>query len=148
MQRLAPEGDVFHGGTFAGHPLSMAAGIATLRALRARRPYQQLERISRRLASGLREAAHDAGVSVQVNQAASMMTVFFADGPVTHFAQAKASNRRQFARWANALRRRGILIPPSPFEALFVSTAHRQTEIDRMIRAARGAFADAARERA
>ncbi|MBI4342824.1 MAG: glutamate-1-semialdehyde 2,1-aminomutase [Candidatus Omnitrophica bacterium] len=141
MQHLAPEGDVYHGGTFAGHPLSMAAGLAVLSALKQRPPYQRLERLSQRLADGLAHAARDAGVPIQVNRAGSMLTVFFSDQPVRNAQQAKASRRERFAQWANALRRGGFLIPPSPFEALFLSTAHTNTHIDRMVRASRGAFA-------
>ena len=140
MQRLAPEGDVYHGGTFAGHPLSMAAGLAVLGALNAHPPYALLERLAGHLADGLTRAARRAGVPVQINRAGSMLTLFFADHPVTNCERAKASRRDRFAHWANALRRDGLLIPPSPFEALFVSTAHTERHAARLIRAAAAAF--------
>ena len=140
MQRLAPEGDVFHGGTFAGHPLSMAAGVAMLNEVISHPPYERLERRSQGLVSKLSDAACRCGVPVQVNRVASMLTLFFSDTPIRHFTQAKASHRDRFARWANALRRQGILIPPSPFEALFLSTAHTEAHLDRLLRASAVAF--------
>ena len=141
MQRLGPEGDVYHGGTFAGHPLSMAAGITTLRELSVHPPYDQLETLSRRLVDGLVQEAQRTHLPIQINWLGSMFTVFFSQGPVRNFTQAKASRREQFAQWAQALQRRGILVAPSPFEALFVSTAHTALHIDRFLEASHEAFA-------
>ena len=141
MRRLAPEGDVYHAGTFAGHPLSMAAGVAALDELRAHPPYERLERIAGQAADGLVEAARKAGVPVQVNRMGSMLTLFFSASPVRNAAEAKTTNIEHFARWANALRERGILIPPSPWEALFISTAHTERHIERWLAASRAAFA-------
>lgn len=137
MQRLAPEGDVYHGGTFAGHPLSMAAGIASLRILEERPPYEHMERLTQQLAEGLLQAAQDAGVPVQVNVVGSMLTLFFSASPVTNVTQAKASDRDRFGRWARALLEQGILVPPSPFEALFLSSAHTEEQVARLLDAAR-----------
>ena len=141
LRRLAPEGDVYHGGTFAGHPLSMAAGAATLRELAAHPPYEDLERLAMQAADGLRKAARDASVELQVNQAGSMFTVFFSSAPVRNASEAGAADRARFARWANALRARGILVPPSPVEAAFVSAAHTPAHIRKLIAASRAAFA-------
>jgi glutamate-1-semialdehyde 2,1-aminomutase len=141
MRHLAPEGDVYHGGTFAGHPLSMAAGIAALEALAAHPPYERLERLARRAAEGLQEGARKAGVPVRVNRAGSMLTLFFANGPVRNQAEAKAASVERFTRWANGLRKRGVLIPPSPYEALFLSTAHTDAHIERLLAASRAAVA-------
>ncbi len=140
MERLAPEGDVFHGGTFAGHPLSMAAGMAALKELKRHPPYRRLEALSQRLAEGVRSAADRAGVPIQINRAGSMLTVFFSDVPVRNVAHAKASRLERFARWANALRAEGVLVPPSPFETLFLSAAHTEAHVDRFIRASEQAF--------
>jgi glutamate-1-semialdehyde 2,1-aminomutase len=140
MTHLAPEGEVFHGGTFAGHPLVMAAGIATLTQLKATAPYGALERLTQRLARGLSESAQRAGVPIQVNQIGSMFTVFFSDGPVEQAAAVRASGREPFARWVRALQQRGVLMPPSPYEAAFVSTAHTGAQIARCVLAARQAF--------
>ena len=132
MQRLAPEGGVYHAGTFAGHPAAMAAGLATLKELRRANPYERLEALTRRLAEGLRQAAARAGLPVQVNQAGSMLTLFFSGRPVTDFSSAKAAQPAQFAAWANHLRQQGVLVPPSQFEAMFLSTAHTQDMVDRI----------------
>src|SRR3989338_2886319 len=140
MQRLAPEGDVYHGGTFAGHPLSMAAGTATLSALEAHPPYEHMERLTQRLAEGLVLAAQEAKVPVQVNTAGSMLTIFFSASPVTNAAEAKSSDRERFGRWARALLEEGILVPPSPLEALFLSSAHTEAHVSRALDAARRAL--------
>lgn len=137
MRRLAPEGDVYHGGTFAGHPLTMAAGVAALSALQGASVYERLEQRGARLAEGLAEGARQAGVPVQVNRVGSMLTVFFSTVPVERFAQAKASDAARFARWANGMRAHGVLVPPSPMEALFVSCAHTPAQLDQVIRASR-----------
>jgi len=140
MQRLAPEGDVYHGGTFAGHPLSMAAGVATLTTLKTHPPYERLEALSQRLAQGLLEAAGDHAIPVQVHRVGSMLTVFFSSKPVRNVDDVKASRRDHFARWATALREQGVLIPPSPYEAMCVSTAHTSLHVTRCVEAAREAF--------
>ena len=140
MRHLAPEGHVFHAGTFAGHPLAMAAGIATLDQLRAHAPYGRLEQAGARLTRALAKAARAAGVPIQINRVGSMMTVFFTDRPVRNAADARATRREAFAQWAQTLRSHGILIPPSPFEALFLSTAHTAGELDRFVRVSSAAF--------
>ena len=145
MRRLAPEGDVYHAGTFAGHPLSMAAGIAALDELIAHPPYERLERLARWAAEGLAEAARRAGVPVQVNRAGSMFTLFFSASPVRNAVEAKATSSRRFARWANVLREHGVLVPPSPWEACFLSAAHTERHIERWLAASRTAFAAIAR---
>lgn len=140
MRYLAPEGPVFHGGTFSGHPLVMAAGVAALRALRAKAPYARLERNGAQLEAGLREGAEEAGVPIWINRVGSMLTVFFCDQPIWNQAQAKASRVAAFGIWAESLRAQGILIPPSAYEAIFLSIAHSQAQISRFVRAARSAF--------
>lgn len=140
MQRLAPEGDVYHAGTFAGHPLAMAAGLATLNVLKDGVIHRRLETLGNRLAERLREAAAHAGMAVQVNQRGSMLTVFFSDQAVVDFATAQQSRRASFAPFAAALRHAGVLIPPSPFETWFVSAAHDARQIDRLADAAADAF--------
>ena len=146
MSRLVPEGDVYHAGTFAGHPLAMAAGIAALRALRRESPYAGLQARTETLAQGLERGAASAGVPVTVNRMASMLTVFFTPGPVRTAAQAKSSRREMFAAWANGLRDAGILVPPSPWEAMFLSTAHGVASVERMVAASAGVWRRAARE--
>ncbi len=142
MDRLAPEGEVFHGGTFAGHPLAMTAGIATLRRLKDDPPYERLERLTSRLTRGLAEAAQQAGVPVHVSGIGSMFTVFFTDDRVACYADVRAARQDRFARWVRAMQRSRVLMPPSPYEAAFCSEAHSETDVDRCLAAARRAFSE------
>jgi glutamate-1-semialdehyde 2,1-aminomutase len=132
MEQLAPNGPVYHAGTFAGHPMAMAAGLATLRLLRREAPYERLEALGTCLADGLRQAAKQARVAVQVNQIGSMLTLFFSEEPVRRFTDAQQADAERFAAWANALRAHGVLVPPSPFEAWFLSTRHTAAHVDRI----------------
>ena len=141
MRQLAPSGPVYHAGTFAGHPITMTAGIATLETLRREHPYRQLDVLGARLEAGWREAARRAGVPAQINRVGSMLTLFVAQHPVTNFSEIQQTDTAQFAAFANGLRRQGILIPPSPFEAMFLSTAHTPRIVDHLIRSASHAFA-------
>ncbi len=141
MDRLAPLGDVYHAGTFAGHPLTMAAGVATLRELARRPPYQRLEMLGHRLADGLGKAARSAGVPVTINRIGSLLTIFFTDPPVHNWTQAVTTHRSSFAQWAQVMRQQGLLVPPAPLEAWFISTAHTPRHIDQTVRAAADAFA-------
>ncbi|MBI4340736.1 MAG: glutamate-1-semialdehyde 2,1-aminomutase [Candidatus Omnitrophica bacterium] len=140
MQRLAPEGDVYHGGTFAGHPLAMAAGVATVQQLRANPPYERIEHLAAEAAEGLTALGQDIGVALQVNRAGSMFTVFFTATAVRSKSDAKASHKERFAHWANELRRAGVLVPPSPFEALFVGAAHTRRHIEQLLDASKKAL--------
>ena len=140
MQRLAPVGDVYHGGTFAGHPLSMAAGLATLRELQTNPPYERLERLGEHLQDGLIDVSQRAGLPVQINRVGSMLTLFFSEIPIHTLAHVKAAHRDRFAQWARALLARGILVPPSPYEAMFLSTVHTETHIEQFLRSARQAL--------
>jgi glutamate-1-semialdehyde 2,1-aminomutase len=144
MRQIAPEGPVYQAGTLSGHPLSMAAGIATLRELAPER-YLELEDTAARLASGLAEAAGDAGMGkrVALGRAGSLLTVFFRASPPIDAAEALTSDRDAYARFFGAMLDADILLPPSQFEAWFVSLAHGEAEIDRTIIAARQAFAAA-----
>ena len=140
MQHLAPAGEVFHGGTFAGHPLAMATGIATLTELRAHPPYERLDHLGAELTAELGRVAGKAGVPVQINRVGSMFTVFFSDRPIRNAAEAKGARGDHFARWATSLRRQGVLVPPAPFEALFLSCGHTAQDMKRCVQASRQAF--------
>lgn len=140
MERLSPCGDVYHGGTFAGHPLSMAAGVAALEELQKNPPYDRLRSLADQLSDGIKTQAEKAGVAVQVNCVGSMLTVFFTQKPVVDAASARATSRKRFAHWARALRAAGILIPPSPFEALFLSAAHSEKHVAQFLESSASAF--------
>lgn len=141
MNSVAPEGPVYQAGTLAGNPLAVAAGIAMLEELR-RRPaiYTDLESRTGRLTAGLREAASKARVDVTINTVGSMFTVFFTPSPVTDFDSASAADRERFAAFFRAMLEQGVLLPPSQFEAAFVSAAHTEPDIEATLKAAREAF--------
>jgi glutamate-1-semialdehyde 2,1-aminomutase len=141
MDHILPVGKVFQAGTLSGNPLATSTGIATLRALRDDPPYERLERLSARLEAGLRAAATSAGIAHQFARVGSMMTLFFADGPVTDWATASRSDTSRFAKYFWSMLDRGIYLPCSQYEALFVSAAHSEADIDATITAAREALA-------
>jgi len=143
MAALAPDGPVYQAGTLAGNPLAMAAGIATLRAIRSS-AYDQLEAAGARLEAGLRELAASVKVPVEVNRVGSMWTAFFADAPVRDAASARRARAGQYARFFHAALDAGIYLPPSQFEACFVSLAHTPADLDQTVAAWRGALAAAA----
>jgi glutamate-1-semialdehyde 2,1-aminomutase len=137
MEMVAPEGPVYQAGTLAGNPVAMRAGLATLTEVRAPGFYNRLDANARRLAEGFGGALAAAGVPGQVNAAGSLVTVFFSPAAVTDYATAKQSNPAQFAAFFWGMLSRGIFLPPSQFEALFVSAAHTPADIERTIAAAR-----------
>ncbi len=140
MELVAPAGPVYQAGTLSGHPLSMAAGIATLGQLNAER-YAALETSAAALAAGLAEAASTAGRELAVARVGSLLTVFFRPTAPVDAAAALASDRAAYARFFGAMLDQGVLLPPSQFEAWFVSMAHGPAEIEATLDAARTAFA-------
>ncbi len=144
MDHVLPLGKVFQAGTLSGNPLATAAGIATLKVLRDDDPYPPLELLSARLQRGLEAAAKQAGVSVQIGRCGSMLTPFFSDRPVTDWDTASGCDTRRYARYFWGLIRRGVYPPCSQYEALFVSTAHTEADIDAVIAAAGEALAEIA----
>jgi len=141
MKHVLPAGKVFQAGTLSGNPLATAAGIATLKILRDTNPYEKLQRLSARLAAGLADAARAAGVPCTVGAMHSMMTLFFHPGPVTDWDSASRCDTKRFARYFWGLIERGVYMPCSQFEALFVSAAHTEQDIDATIAAAREVLA-------
>ncbi len=135
MRRVAPLGPMYQAGTLSGNPLAMAAGLATL-ALLDDGAYAALERAGDRLARGLRRAIGDAGLTACVQRAGSLLTVFFAKGPIRDDAGAARSDRARFAAFHGAMLRQGILLPPSQFECWFLSLAHDDAVVDAVIDAA------------
>jgi glutamate-1-semialdehyde 2,1-aminomutase len=141
MQMIAPLGPVYQAGTLSGNPLAMAAGIATLRHLRAHPEiYSRLESLTSELVGGLSCAAKKAGVPMQANRAGSMFTCFFTDSPVTDWTSAAKSDAKKFGNFHRAMLERGIYLPPSQFEACMVSAAHTSKDIEQTISAVREVF--------
>jgi glutamate-1-semialdehyde 2,1-aminomutase len=142
MEFLAPLGPVYQAGTLSGNPLAMAAGIATLRHLIAHEEdvYHALETTTARITEGVGRVAHEAGVPLTVNRVGSMFTWFFTGQPVTDFASAATSDTVAFGRFHRAMLDAGVWLPPSQYEAAFVSTAHGEAEIGMVLEAARSAL--------
>ncbi|HEV7460357.1 MAG TPA: glutamate-1-semialdehyde 2,1-aminomutase [Solirubrobacteraceae bacterium] len=143
MERIAPAGDVYQAGTLSGNPLAVAAGLAALRML-DEDAYLRLAATTRRLAEGLRQAAADAGVAVQVVSTTGLVTTFFSTEPVHDYAGAAACDLDAYGAWCRALLERGVYPPPSQFEAWFPSLAHTDEQVDRTIAAAAASFAEVA----
>ena len=140
MEVLAPLGPVYQAGTLSGNPVAVAAGAATLRRLAQPGVYDILEDIASRLEAGMREAAGAAGVRCSVARVASMLTVFFTPQAPGDYAQAASADTGAFARFFHGMRERGVLLPPSQFEAWFVSLAHTPEDISGTVAAARDAL--------
>ena len=139
MDLVAPTGPVYQAGTLSGHPITMAAGIATLAELRPDR-YDELEASGAALEAGLREAAAEAGRQITIGRVGALLTVFFRGSPPHDYAAASESDRDAFARFFGAMLDAGILLPPSQFEAWFISLAHGPDVIAETVAAARMAF--------
>jgi glutamate-1-semialdehyde 2,1-aminomutase len=137
MERVSPLGPVYQAGTLSGNPLAMRAGLAMLPKLQAPGFYEDLNRKTKRLGDGLRSALNDSGVPGVVNIAGSLLTIFFTETPVNNYTEAKKSDTTRFGEFFQGMLRRGIFLPPSQYEALFVSAAHTDAEIDATIAAAR-----------
>ncbi len=142
MEMLAPLGPVYQAGTLSGNPLAMAAGLATLRELRAPGFYERLETPSAKLVEGVGRAAARAGVPLRLNRVGSMRTPFFVDAPVTDYESARRADTVRYARFFHAMLERGVYLAPSQFEAVFMSSAHGDEEIDATITAAKTVFAE------
>ena len=135
MERVAPLGPVYQAGTLSGNPLAMRVGVETLRRLAAPGFYDAIERKSVRLAEGMRNALAQAKIAGRVERAGSLLTLFFSGDPVRNYEDAKRSDTRRFAAFFHQMLQRGVFLAPSQFEALFVSAAHDDEDLDRTITA-------------
>jgi glutamate-1-semialdehyde 2,1-aminomutase len=140
MERVAPLGPVYQAGTLSGNPLAMRAGLATLPKLEAPGFYEAVNSKTQRLAEGLRSGLKESGVEGVVNVAGSLLTIFFTKGPIRDYSDAKKSDTARFATFFQEMLARGIFLPPSQYEALFVSATHTVADIDRTILAAHESF--------
>jgi glutamate-1-semialdehyde 2,1-aminomutase len=140
MRNIAPAGPIYQAGTLSGNPLSMTAGLITLRRLRDPSIYERLELSSAQLCEGLSAAARNVGVTTITNRVGSMFTTFFTEGPVFDWQTANSCDRQLFGRFFHAMLDQGVYLAPSQFEAGFVSVAHTEEIIGRTIEAARKGF--------
>jgi glutamate-1-semialdehyde 2,1-aminomutase len=142
MDMVAPLGPVYQAGTLSGNPLAMAAGYATLSYLREHKDvYSKLDKLAGEVVAGVAAAAEDAGVTMCHSRVGSMFTWFFAPGPITEWTSASTCDTAAFGRFFGAMFDRGIYLPPSQFEAAFLSAAHSESDVQRTIAAAKQAFA-------
>ena len=139
MECVAPSGPVYQAGTLSGNPVAMTAGIATLSTLDDA-AYSKLENLGAMLESGLREILEELEIPFQLHRVASMWTLFFTGAEVTDYESAKSSDTRKFARYFHGMLNRGIYLPPSQFEAAFISLAHSENDIQSTLDAAREAL--------
>ena len=146
MEFLAPLGPVYQAGTLSGNPLAMCAGIATLSHLIEHQGavYSKLEQTTLAIANGVAAIANEAGIPLTTNHVGSMFTWFFTGNPVTDFESAAKSDAAAFGRFHHAMMEAGVWLPPSQFEAAFISTAHGDKEIEHILTAAKSALAHAA----
>jgi glutamate-1-semialdehyde 2,1-aminomutase len=140
MEQVAPSGPVYQAGTLSGNPLAMAAGCAVLDVLRDGRAYDTLERLGARLAAGFAAAAEEAGVPCAVNRVGSMLTPFLGVDSVSDFDGARRADTSRFAAVHAAWLDAGVFWPPSQYEAAFLSTAHTEADVDRVLEGFLGAL--------
>lgn len=148
MMHLAPAGSVYQAGTLSGNPLAVTAGLVTLRRLQDPQAFPALEEKSKTLCDGIRQAAEQAGLSLQHHRIGSMFTTFFTDTPVVDYETACRSQLDEFAVYFKSMLSQGIYLAPSQFECGFMSLAHTDDDIARTIDAAAQAFAQVADYRA
>ena len=142
MERVAPLGPVYQAGTLSGNPLAMRAGIETIKRLSVPGFYEALDRKGAQLAADISRALAENGIAGQVARVGSLLTLFFTGDPVRDYADARKSDTRRFAAFFQSMLRRGILLAPSQFEALFVSAAHTEEHIARTVSACRESLAE------
>jgi glutamate-1-semialdehyde 2,1-aminomutase len=141
MDMVAPLGPVYQAGTLSGNPLAMAAGLATICYLREHREvYGRMDRLAATLVTMVSEAANISGVPITANRVGSMFTWFFTKGPVTDWVSALKSNTEAFGRFHRAMLEAGVYLPPSQFEAAFLSAAHTDDDVQQTVAAARESF--------
>ena len=140
MEKVAPLGGVYQAGTLSGNPLAMTAGIETLKILQSKKVYQDLENKTSFLTDGILRCSKERGIPISINRATGLFTIFFAGGPVTDYQSAKTSDTGRFAQFFIYMMERGVYLPPSQFEAWFLSLAHTKQDLEKTIDACDRAF--------
>ena len=135
MKLVAPIGPVYQAGTLSGNPLAMAAGISTINGLRKKGTYEKLNEMTRQLVEGVDNILKKHGITARINSIGSMFTIFFTDSDVVDYDSALKSDTKIYARFFKSLLKGGIMFPPSQFEAVFVSLAHTESDIDMTLKA-------------
>jgi glutamate-1-semialdehyde 2,1-aminomutase len=144
MRLVAPEGPVYQAGTLSGNLVAMTAGLTTLSLLNGR-AYAKLEKLSKMLEEGLLKASEEANFKVTVSRVGSMVGVFFGSGPIRNFTEVKDTKHKLYPRFHRTMLESGIYLPPSPFETIFLSTAHGMADVQKTVGVAEKAFKECAR---
>ena len=137
MDKLAPQGPIYQAGTLSGNPVCISAGIATLEKLKSLNSYNQLEKMTKKLCEQISRVLNEADIPHTINRIGSMFTLFFNPGLVTDYESAKKSDTARYAKFFRRMLKAGIYLPPSQFEACFLSTKHTQKDIDKTINSVR-----------
>ncbi len=140
MEQIAPQGPIYQAGTLSGNPLAMAGGIATLGELKKTGFYDDLNKKAELLSSGLKKAAEKAGIDVVVSRAGGMLGIFFNNGNINNFDDAKKCDLDMFSAYYKGMLEKGIYLAPSQFEAIFISSAHTTEHIEKTVQAAEEVF--------
>ncbi|MGH9389973.1 MAG: aminotransferase class III-fold pyridoxal phosphate-dependent enzyme, partial [Vicinamibacteria bacterium] len=140
MELVSPSGPVYQAGTLSGNPLAMAAGLAQLEALEESNGWERLERSGSHLEKGFLGILAELSLPFAVNRVGSMLTLFFSEGPVCDFETATGSDTRRHAVFFREMLERGVHLPPSQYEVLFLSLAHETEDLDRTLEAARASL--------
>jgi glutamate-1-semialdehyde 2,1-aminomutase len=140
MELLAPLGGVYQAGTLSGNPLAVAAGISTIERLVSEKPWGRINHISQLWAQGLKDLGKKKGLPITINQFGSMSTLFFTEGPVDDLTTAKKSDLNLYAAWYRSMLEKGVWLPPSQFETIFISGGILFSEIDDLLEAAEKTF--------
>lgn len=140
MDHLSPVGATYQAGTLSGHPLAMAAGIATLKLCRSEGFYDRLDAASHRLTRGIADAAAQAGVAIQTGATGGLLGIALCEAPIRNFDDARQADHAAYARFFHAMLDHSVFLPPSAYEAMFISAAHDSDVIDEIIAAARDSF--------
>ena len=140
MEKIAPLGGVYQAGTLSGNPLAMTAGMVTLELLKSKKAYQDLEKKTSYLTEAILEKAEENGIPITINRGTGMFTLFFTASPVRDYRTAKTSDTKRFAQFFIEMMEQGIYLPPSQFEAWFISLAHTQKDLDQTIEACDTSF--------
>jgi len=135
MQEVAPLGDMYQAGTLSGNPIAMAGGIATLTELKKQNPYEQFNAVAEKIESYLLSSAKEHGVEITVNRFGSMINPFFTNINVTNFEEAQTSDTKKFAVFFWEMIKSGVFLPPSQFEAWFLSSALSEKDLDKVCKA-------------
>jgi len=140
MEKISPLGPIYQAGTLSGNPLAMTCGLATLEALRQKNVYKKLDLMTKELCQGLEDFVHHKGIPARINRSGSMFTLFFTGDEVHDYSSAKRADTGRYAKYFQGMLQAGVWLPPSQFEACFVSLAHTATDVEKTLEAATSVF--------